>query len=153
MFGEVEYDPQRAYAAVPLEEQLEALSAAAAAGKIRSVGLSNETAWGLMECCKLGVCMRETKQAPCICMFYSHAMVISLRHGFAACCTTHGTPIPEMAMIKSSRNLKTSAKSLSAGVAADSPGCEAAILPDMSVRAAQERQDLIKLVALQNAYR
>lgn len=55
MFGEVDYDPRRAYAAVGLEEQLEALAAALAAGKLRRVGLSNETPWGLMTACQLGV--------------------------------------------------------------------------------------------------
>lgn len=34
--------------ATPLEEQLEELSRAVAAGKVRHVGLSNETAWGVM---------------------------------------------------------------------------------------------------------
>lgn len=55
MFGEVDYDPQRAYAAVGLEEQLGALGAALAAGKLRRVGLSNETPWGLMTACHLGM--------------------------------------------------------------------------------------------------
>lgn len=54
MFGEVDYDPRRAYAAVGLEEQLEALGGAVAAGKVARVGLSNETAWGLMTACRLG---------------------------------------------------------------------------------------------------
>jgi len=54
MFGELHYDPARAYAAVGLEEQLEALGSAVAAGKVRAVGLSNETAWGLTTACHLG---------------------------------------------------------------------------------------------------
>jgi aryl-alcohol dehydrogenase-like predicted oxidoreductase len=54
MFGETEYLPQASYAACPLEEQLEALAEACAAGLIRHVGLSNETPWGLMEACRLG---------------------------------------------------------------------------------------------------
>ena len=54
MFGQTAYRPQQAYAAVPLEEQLEALGRAVEAGKVRQVGLSNETPWGLMECCRLG---------------------------------------------------------------------------------------------------
>jgi aryl-alcohol dehydrogenase-like predicted oxidoreductase len=54
MFGELHYDPARAYAAVGLEEQLEALGDAVAAGKVRAVGLSNETAWGLTAACHLG---------------------------------------------------------------------------------------------------
>ncbi|GIM12126.1 hypothetical protein Vretimale_15505, partial [Volvox reticuliferus] len=48
MFGDSEYDPVCAYdGAVPLEEQLEALARAVRAGKVRYVGLSNETPWGL----------------------------------------------------------------------------------------------------------
>ncbi|KIZ07247.1 Protein tas [Monoraphidium neglectum] len=48
MFGDVDYDRTCAYPSVPLEEQLEALGRAVAAGKVRHVGLSNETPWGLM---------------------------------------------------------------------------------------------------------
>ena len=54
MFGQTAYRPQQSYAAVPLEEQLEALGRAVEAGKVRQVGLSNETPWGVMECCRLG---------------------------------------------------------------------------------------------------
>eukprot|EP01018_Ginkgo_biloba_P027443 Gb_40067 [translate_table: standard] len=53
MFGETEYDPTRQYAAVPIEEQLEALGTAVNAGKIRYVGVSNETPYGVMEFCRL----------------------------------------------------------------------------------------------------
>ncbi|EIE24224.1 Aldo/keto reductase [Coccomyxa subellipsoidea C-169] len=53
MFGETRYHPEIAYSSVPLEEQLEALAAAQRAGKIRHIGLSNETPWGLMEFCRL----------------------------------------------------------------------------------------------------
>ncbi len=59
MFGETRYHPENAYSSVPLEEQLEALAAAQRAGKIRHIGLSNETPWGLMEFCRLGE--RRTK--------------------------------------------------------------------------------------------
>lgn len=34
---------------MPIEEQLDALGECISAGKIRSVGLSNETPWGLMK--------------------------------------------------------------------------------------------------------
>lgn len=54
MFGETDYDPGRTYASIPLEEQLEALACAQRAGQIRHFGLSNETAWGVMEACRLG---------------------------------------------------------------------------------------------------
>ncbi|XP_059069884.1 uncharacterized protein LOC131053546 isoform X6 [Cryptomeria japonica] len=53
MFGETEYDPTQQYAAVPIEEQLEALGRAFNAGKIRYVGVSNETPYGVMEFCRL----------------------------------------------------------------------------------------------------
>jgi hypothetical protein len=39
---------------VPLEEQLEALGRAVAAGKVRAVGMSNETPWGLLKALNLG---------------------------------------------------------------------------------------------------
>ena len=38
---------------VPLQESLSALSDCVKAGKIRYIGVSNETPWGLMECCRL----------------------------------------------------------------------------------------------------
>ncbi|GMH32887.1 hypothetical protein BSKO_00721 [Bryopsis sp. KO-2023] len=65
MFGEVEYDPSRAYQSIPIREQLDALGECVNEGKVRHAGLSNETAWGLMnlldrvldmslaECCHL----------------------------------------------------------------------------------------------------
>lgn len=51
MFGDVDYDPGMAYAAASFEEQVAALAAAAAAGKLRHWGLSNETPWGLLKFC------------------------------------------------------------------------------------------------------
>ena len=54
MFGDTSYDPRRCYSAVPLEDQLSALNDAVSQGKVRAVGLSNETPWGLMKCCQLG---------------------------------------------------------------------------------------------------
>ena len=55
MFGEVDFQPANSYASVPFEEQMSALGAAVAAGKVRHVGLSNETAWGLTKFCQLGM--------------------------------------------------------------------------------------------------
>ncbi|XP_019711102.1 uncharacterized protein [Elaeis guineensis] len=49
MFGETEYDPSRQYASVAIEEQLGALGKAVDAGKIRYIGLSNETPYGVMK--------------------------------------------------------------------------------------------------------
>lgn len=68
MFGDVDFEPSCAYTSVPLEEQLQVLGDVVAAGKIRHVGLSNETAWGLMRCCALANTPGEPacSQAACI---------------------------------------------------------------------------------------
>ena len=55
MFGEVDYKPANAYSSVPFEEQMGALSKAVTAGKIRQIGVSNETPWGLTKLCQLGM--------------------------------------------------------------------------------------------------
>lgn len=49
MFGETEYDPTRQFCSVPIEDQLDALGRAVDSGKIRYVGLSNETPYGVMK--------------------------------------------------------------------------------------------------------
>lgn len=48
-FGRLGYEPGDDGDAVPLEETLGALNELVAAGKVRHIGLSNETAWGAME--------------------------------------------------------------------------------------------------------
>lgn len=58
MFGDVEFEMDRVYSeTVPLEVQLEALGELVRSGKVRHVGLSNETAWGLMKCVHAGEAM------------------------------------------------------------------------------------------------
>lgn len=47
-FGERYYDSRREREAVSIEHQLESLSRLVEAGKIRAIGLSNETPWGVM---------------------------------------------------------------------------------------------------------
>jgi aryl-alcohol dehydrogenase (NADP+) len=49
MFGQANYDPNLNRETVSIEEQLSALSDLVKAGKVRYVGLSNETPWGLVE--------------------------------------------------------------------------------------------------------
>ncbi|XP_021812712.1 aldo-keto reductase-like isoform X3 [Prunus avium] len=49
MFGEIEYDPIRKFSSIPIDEQLDALGRAVDSGKIRYVGLSNETPYGVMK--------------------------------------------------------------------------------------------------------
>lgn len=48
-FGDSFYDPSRERDCVPVEEQLEALAEVVRAGKVRYVGLSNESPWGVMQ--------------------------------------------------------------------------------------------------------
>lgn len=59
-FGVLRYRPTEQEDAVPLEETLSALKELVDAGKIRAVGLSNETAWGAMHALKLS----ETMELP-----------------------------------------------------------------------------------------
>jgi aryl-alcohol dehydrogenase-like predicted oxidoreductase len=49
IFGAYQYDPKREREATPIHEQLEALAVHVKAGKIRYVGLSNETPWGVCQ--------------------------------------------------------------------------------------------------------
>jgi len=52
-FGKSFYEPDQERPTVPIQEQLEALGEQVRAGKIRYVGLSNETPWGVMEFVRL----------------------------------------------------------------------------------------------------
>jgi len=49
MFGQVEFDPAQEREMVSLHEQIETFADLIKAGKIRYVGVSNETAWGICE--------------------------------------------------------------------------------------------------------
>ncbi|MBD2576325.1 aldo/keto reductase [Oscillatoria sp. FACHB-1406] len=53
LFGAPPYDPKNERDTVPIAEQLEAFAPLIAAGKIRYLGLSNETPWGVCEFCRL----------------------------------------------------------------------------------------------------
>ncbi len=59
-FGALGYDPAPDNNPVPIEETLEAMDRLIKAGKVRHMGVSNETAWGVMEHLKLS----ETQGAP-----------------------------------------------------------------------------------------
>ncbi|MCW5621646.1 MAG: NADP(H)-dependent aldo-keto reductase [Burkholderiales bacterium] len=52
-FGKSFYDPAQERPTIPIEEQLEALAEPVRSGKIRYIGLSNETPWGVMEFVRL----------------------------------------------------------------------------------------------------
>ena len=49
LFGDPDYDPQREGDTVPIAEQLEVFANLIKDGKIRYLGVSNETAWGVCE--------------------------------------------------------------------------------------------------------
>jgi len=49
MFGTTSYDAEQEQDTVPIAEQLQALAALVQAGKVRHIGLSNETPWGVTE--------------------------------------------------------------------------------------------------------
>ncbi len=53
IFGQARFDPDAERDAMPILEQLETLDALARQGKIRHIGVSNETAWGVCEFVKL----------------------------------------------------------------------------------------------------
>lgn len=52
-FGALYYDPAKETSSTPIQEQLEALAALVQAGKVRHVGLSNETPYGVHEFVRL----------------------------------------------------------------------------------------------------
>ena len=52
-FGARDYDPQNERETIPILEQLEVFADLIKAGKIRYLGVSNETAWGVCEFCHL----------------------------------------------------------------------------------------------------
>ena len=53
LFGQFGYKHNPSNDHISLEETLSALNELVQAGKIREIGLSNETAWGMMQCSKL----------------------------------------------------------------------------------------------------
>jgi aryl-alcohol dehydrogenase-like predicted oxidoreductase len=53
LFGNVFYDPEEERPTVPIEDQLEAIAEFIKAGKIRYLGLSNESPWGALEFIRL----------------------------------------------------------------------------------------------------
>ncbi|XP_022728447.1 uncharacterized protein LOC111283993 isoform X2 [Durio zibethinus] len=85
MFGEIEYDPVRQFSSVPIEEQLDALGKAVDAGKIRYIGLSNETPYGVMKF------LHFAENSACypriICMQNSYSLLCrTFDSGMAECC-------------------------------------------------------------------
>lgn len=53
MFGEIAYNPEHERTSTPVREQLAALAEVVQEGKVRYIGLSNETPWGVSEFCRV----------------------------------------------------------------------------------------------------
>ncbi|KAI4301323.1 hypothetical protein L6164_034611 [Bauhinia variegata] len=83
MFGETEYDPNRQYTSVSIDEQLEALSRFVNAGKIRYFGLSNETPYGLMKFIQIA---EKVARYP---------KIISLQNSYSLLCRTFDSAMAE----------------------------------------------------------
>jgi aryl-alcohol dehydrogenase-like predicted oxidoreductase len=52
-FGSIYFDPSKDHVQTSIEDQLEAFGKLIKAGKVRAIGLSNETPWGLLEFTRL----------------------------------------------------------------------------------------------------
>lgn len=87
MFGKVKFDPAGDYPSSAIEDQLAALGEAVAAGKVRHVGLSNETPWGLMRF--LGAAGTSLPRVVSLQSAYS-LTCRSFDHGLAECCHREG---------------------------------------------------------------
>ncbi|KAI4319441.1 hypothetical protein MLD38_033038 [Melastoma candidum] len=83
MFGELEYDTSRQFTAVSVEEQLGALGKAVTSGKIRYVGLSNETPYGIMKFLHVA-----EKVAP-------NLKIISVQNSYSLLCRTFDSGLAE----------------------------------------------------------
>ncbi|XP_050110697.1 uncharacterized protein LOC126589455 isoform X1 [Malus sylvestris] len=85
MFGETEYDPTRQFCSIPIEEQLDALGRAVDSGKIRYVGLSNETPYGVMKFVQ--VAERSTYRPKIVSLQNAYSLLCrTFDSGLAECC-------------------------------------------------------------------
>ncbi|CAI0395437.1 unnamed protein product [Linum tenue] len=92
MFGETEYDSTRQFSSIRIEEQLDALGRAVAAGKIRYIGLSNETPYGVMKF--LEVAKSNIPYPEIISVQNSYNLLCrSFDSGLAECCHHEGYAI------------------------------------------------------------
>ncbi|KAH7523765.1 hypothetical protein FEM48_Zijuj06G0046800 [Ziziphus jujuba var. spinosa] len=83
MFGETEYDPTRQFCSISIDEQLDALGKAVVAGKIRYVGLSNETPYGVMKF------VQASERGPC------HQKIVSVQNSYSLLCRTFDSGLAE----------------------------------------------------------
>ncbi|KAK4558530.1 hypothetical protein RGQ29_008030 [Quercus rubra] len=83
MFGETEYDPTQQFSSVDIEEQLDALGRAIDAGKIRYIGLSNETPYGIMKFIQIA------ERGP------GHPKIVSMQNSYSLLCRTFDSGMAE----------------------------------------------------------
>ncbi|XP_021906670.1 uncharacterized protein LOC110821221 isoform X2 [Carica papaya] len=83
MFGETEYDPKRQYDSISLEEQLDALGKAVDAGKVRYIGLSNETPYGVMKF------LQVAEKVAC------YPKIVSVQNSYSLLCRTFDSGLAE----------------------------------------------------------
>jgi aryl-alcohol dehydrogenase-like predicted oxidoreductase len=84
MFGGTSYDAAQEHGATPIAEQLQALAELVEAGKVRYIGLSNETPWGVTEFARLA----ETMNLPRVVSIQNayHLMNRTFENGLAETC-------------------------------------------------------------------
>ncbi|NER38725.1 MAG: NADP(H)-dependent aldo-keto reductase [Oscillatoria sp. SIO1A7] len=70
LFGDPDYEPERQRDTIPIAEQLEVFADLIKAGKIRYLGVSNETSWGVCEFC------HAAKQ-------FNLPKIVSIQNGFS----------------------------------------------------------------------
>ncbi|XP_031250946.1 uncharacterized protein LOC116108850 isoform X2 [Pistacia vera] len=83
MFGETQYDPTKQYTSIGVEEQLVALAKAVDAGKIRYIGLSNETPYGVM------MFLRFAEKVP------HYPKILSVQNSYNLLCRTFDSGLAE----------------------------------------------------------
>ncbi|XP_065861245.1 uncharacterized protein [Euphorbia lathyris] len=83
MFGETEYNPVRQFCSVSIEEQLDCLGRAVDAGKIRYIGLSNETPYGLMKF------LQVAERVAC------YPNIVSIQNSYSLLCRTFDSGLSE----------------------------------------------------------
>ncbi|CAL9203257.1 unnamed protein product [Musa hybrid cultivar] len=85
MFGETDYDPRQQYGSVAIEEQLDALGKAVDSGKIRYIGLSNETPYGVMKFLHISNCIQSSPKIITVQNSYN-LLCRNFDCGLAECC-------------------------------------------------------------------
>ncbi len=90
-FGEWSYVPQKKRPTISVHDQMEALSEQVKLGKIRYIGLSNETPWGIMEFLKIS---REYSLPAIITTQNAYSLVNrSFEHGLSEVCDRENIPL------------------------------------------------------------